>query len=120
MDTRKLITILSFLFFTTPLLAQENSNPANPIVLCKNALQIEKNVEGNAVLKWNGYNQMAKEFLLQASTDGNSFRAIKRIVATSNNAYETVDESGKGYNYYRIICIDGADNYLYSKAVPVK
>ncbi len=121
MDTRKLITVLFFLLFTAPLFAQENNTPA--VVISKNDVTLFKNSKGHTVIQWKNSIQPALEFLVQASIDGGSFRAVKRIVAApsnNNNRYQTTDESGKNYKYYRILCIDVTGNYSYSKAVPVK
>ena len=119
MDTRKLITVIAFLFVATAGFAQTPQTKTNTFLSAVDEIMVHKNAYGKAVIEWSTESKPTLEFLVQGSVDGINFRAIKRVVASVDKAkkaaFQATDESDKGYVYFRIIAIDAAGHYSYSK-----
>jgi len=131
MDTRKLITVLALTLLSAACFANhtEQRELYSAPTLTRlsqtdpsgDELKTYKNGNGATVVSWNAGKEQAMEFLLQGSTDGKNFRAIKRIEAAPLSSkhirYESTDESDKGYTWFRIIRINAAGHFSYSKPV---
>ncbi len=129
MDTRKLITVLAFTLSSAACFANDTeqrelySAVTAPGLLqadpSGDELKTSKNINGATVVSWNAGKEQAIEFVLQGSTDGKNFRAIRRIAAVPLSAekirYESTDESHRGYTWFRIIRINADGHFTYSK-----
>ena len=122
MGTRKLLTSLAFAILSTAGFAQER--PAKTLASIDHVssaeddvrdIKVYKDASGKAVISWTSTGLQSLEFLLQGSTDGKVFRAIRRLPATASGKYETSDASHPGFSYFRIICIDKGGHFSYSR-----
>jgi len=131
MDTRKLFTALAFSLVSATCFAQQAHPelvpplPANyeaPAAATDvwNDISISKNEEGARVISWRIEGAQPLEFLLQASTDSKTYRAIKRIKATEETNYEATDDSANNWRHFRVICIDVTGAFFYSPVVHLK
>ena len=122
MGTRKLLTSLAFVLLSAAGFAQDR--PAKTLATTDNTsfagdavaeIKVYKDASGKNVISWTSTGVQSLEFLLQGSTDGKVFRAIKRLPAAASGKYETSDENHPGFSYFRIICIDKGGHFSYSK-----
>ena len=122
MGTRKLLTSLAFAMLSTACFAQDR--PATTITSISNLsaagdavddIKVYKDALGKVVITWTSTGLKPLEFLLQGSTDGKIFRAIKRLPAAASGKYETSDEGHPGFSFFRIICIDKGGHFSYSR-----
>ncbi len=134
MDTRKLFTALALILFSATCFAQlthpepaasapgDNYEIALTSAGLWNEIAIYKNEEGANVIKWSIEGKQPLEFLLQASTDGKNYRAIKRIAAesTTRESYQATGNNSKNWTCFRVICIDAAGAFSYSPVVQIK
>jgi hypothetical protein len=122
MGTRKLLTSLAFVILSTACFAQartaKTTTPTDNLSSTGDAIaeiKVYKDAFGKNVISWTSTGLQSLEFLLQGSTDGKVFRAIKRMPVTASGKYETSDESHPGFSYFRIICIDKGGHFSYSR-----
>ena len=122
MGTRKLLTSLAFAILSTVCFAQDrpaktsasidNLSSAGDVV---KDIRVLKDALGKSVISWTSAGLKPLEFLLQGSTDGKVFRAIKRLPAAASGKYETSDDGHPGFSFFRIICIDKGGHFSYSR-----
>lgn len=97
-----------------------------PAVLPITLLQFSGKQEGNAAnLSWSTSNESnSKEFVLEKSTDGNSYFAIATVSAAGNSTvrrdYSFRDNFLSSSNYYRLRMVDENRNAKYSEVVLIK
>ncbi len=122
MGTRKLFTSLAFVILSTASFAQERAaktvTPTDNVSTTGDAvadIKVYKDALGKNVISWTSTGLQSLEFLLQGSTDGKVFRAIRRLPAAASGKYETSDETHPGFSYFRIICIDKGGHFSYSR-----
>lgn len=127
MGTRKLLTSLAFFILSTACFAQHR--PAKAVTSADNIsstgdvvadIKVYKDALGKNVISWTSTGLQSLEFLLQGSTDGKVFRAIKRLPVAASGKYETSDESHPGFSYFRIICIEKGGHFSYSRSASAR
>lgn len=83
------------------------------------------NVKAHTDLTWTtAFETNTKEFVVERSTDGNSFEVIGTVNATGNNAGETTYKLTDPYpaeevNYYKLKMVDWNGHYTYSPVIVV-
>ncbi|HTF80486.1 MAG TPA: T9SS type A sorting domain-containing protein, partial [Cytophagales bacterium] len=85
-------------------------------------INFDANFNGTVVLlQWQvAYDEEAKYYIIEKSTDGRSFRSLSRIEASGLGTYEGTDFSyEQGLNYYRIKVVhhDGTEDHSRTVAV---
>jgi hypothetical protein len=93
-----------------------------PETIIWGTINIIKDHSGKNIIQWSTLKENnTREFLIQHSENGHTFRAFKRVVAVGNTSkryqYQAIDNKSKGDNYYRIIGIDNEGKVFYSKVV---
>ncbi len=104
--------------------AVENNAYALPLVLSSFYAQKQTS---KVVLQWQTTSEEGvKQFVIERSTDGKTFKTIGTVAATGNSSltqkYSFADQSPfmSAGNYYRLLMQDMDGNYTYSKILIIK
>ena len=76
---------------------------------------------GEIVLKWRAQDALTREFVVERSRDGSSFKTVKRVVANDHdNVYEVREPAGgEGVAYFRLRQIFGGSRERVSGTIKV-
>jgi uncharacterized delta-60 repeat protein len=106
------------------LIAIENDGTPLPLVLSQFYAQKQTS---KVVLQWQTASEEGvKQFVIERSNDGKSFKAIGTVAATGNSSitqkYSFADQSPftSTSNYYRLLMQDANGNFKYSKTLIIK
>jgi uncharacterized delta-60 repeat protein len=106
------------------LIAIENDGTPLPLVLSQFYAQKQTS---KVVLQWQTSSEEGvKQFVIERSNDGKSFKAIGTVAAAGNSAitkkYSFADQSPftSTSNYYRLLMQDADGNFKYSKTLIIK
>jgi uncharacterized delta-60 repeat protein len=102
------------------------NNDATPLPLVLSAFYAQKQTS-KVVLQWQtSSEENVKQFVIERSNDGKTYKAIGTVTATGNSAttknYSFADQSPymSTNNYYRLVMQDVDGNYKYSKILIIK